>query len=324
MGGDLVALKEKQLAAKESRGQLEGKVSEVTRHMNDAMSIKHAIGQKEAEIRRERSKLAGLERESKHIEETHASLVSSLHRVLEPKLMFARTRLERKERVLEKEAQAVKIWKEKQDQIHAHALELLEDKKVTHQGVLQAEQAVVEAKKGEEIARIKYNEARQRTSQEIQSYRYAETRVKAEMTHEKAAEEATVAAKESVKKLGNVLQVESEKVEESMEVSKNQIRHRMEKLEVAREKSEQEVVGLQQRYRDWQESQRVRAAEVVRKAEDTSMAAEAYADNQKQVLDTASNKVVHDAEAKSDWAGETWESGFSNDAGFTETPSFSD
>jgi len=218
----------------------------------------------------------------------------------------------------------VKIWKEKQDQIHAHALELLEDKKVTHQGVLQAEQAVVEAKKGEEIARIKYNEARQRTSQEIQSYRYAETRVKAEMTHEKAAEEATVAAKESVKKLGNVLQVESEKVEESMEVSKNQIRHRMEKVEVAREKSEQEVVGLKQRYRDWQESQRVRAAEVVRKAEDTSMAAEAYADNQKQVLDTASNKVVHDAEAKSDWAGETWESGFSNDAGFTETPSFSD
>jgi len=102
MGGDLVALKEKQLAAKESRGQLEGKVSEVTRHMNDAMSIKHAIGQKEAEIRRERSKLAGLERESKHVEETHASLVSSLHRVLEPKLMFARTRLERKERVLEK------------------------------------------------------------------------------------------------------------------------------------------------------------------------------------------------------------------------------
>merc|ERR1719272_1477919 len=113
-----------------------------------------------------------------------------------------------------------------------------------------------------------------RTGSEIQSYRYAETRVKAEITHEKAAEEATLAAKESVKKLGNVLEVESQKVEESMTVSKNQIRHRMQKLEVAREKTEQQVAGLKQEYRDWQETQRLRAAEVIKKAQDTSAAAE--------------------------------------------------
>jgi len=325
MGDDLVNLKEKQFIAKETRGQLEGKVTEVVRHMNDAMSIKHAIGKKEAEIRREKSKLAGLEREAKHVEETHASLVSSLHRVLEPKLMFARTRLERKEMILEKEAKAVKIWQEKKDQIHAHALQVLEEKKVAHEGVLQAEQAVAEAKKMEEIAEVKYNQARQRTGSEIQSYRYAETRVKAEITHEKAAEEATLAAKESVKKLGNVLEVESQKVEESMTVSKNQIHRRMQQTEVAREKTEQEVAGLKQQYREWQEHQKLRAAEVIKKAQDTSDAAEAYADRQKQVLDSASSKVAHDAEAKSDWAGESWESGFSNDAGFTDsTPSFSD
>jgi len=325
MAGELVNLKEKQNTAKETRGQLEGKVSEVVRHMNDAMSIKHAIGQKEAEIRRERSKLAGLEREAKHIEETHASLVSSLHRVLEPKIMFAQHRLEKKELFLQKEAQAVKVWQEKKDQVHAHALEVLEEKKQAHQGVLQAEQDLVAAKAREEAAEHKYNEARQHTSSEIQSYRYAETRVTAEETHFKAAEEAALAAKESVKRLGNVLQVESEKVEESMTVSKNQIRHRMQKIEVAGEKTQREIVALKQQYRDWQENQRLKAAEVVKKAQETSEAAEAYTNRQKEVLDSANSKVAHDAEVKSDWAGESWESGFSNDAGFTDsTPSFSD
>jgi len=334
MGGDLVALKEKQLAAKESRGELERKVNEVESHMNDAMSIKHAIQKKEAQIRIERSKLLGLEREAKHVEETHASLVSSLHRVLEPKLMFARTRLERKEMIQQKDAEAVKVWQEKMDQVHAHALELLKEKKVLLQQAEQAEQDVAEAKKREEITGIKYKEARQQTSREIQSFRYAETRVKAEITHEKAAEEATAAAKESVEKLGNVLQVESEKVEESMTVSKNQIRNRMEKIDAAREQAVAELADLQQQYKGWQENQRVRAADVIQKAQDTAERAEAYADRQKQVLDSASSKVVHDAEAKSgiatpvseitsDWAEE---GGFgSDDAGFAESlPSFTD
>jgi len=129
MSGDLVALKEKQLAAKDAMGQLEGKVREATHHMNDAVSIKHAIAQKEAEMRKEQMKLRGLERESKHIEQTHTSLVSSLHRVLEPKLLFARERLGKKEMVLDKEQQAATSWQHKRDQLHDNALERLKDKK---------------------------------------------------------------------------------------------------------------------------------------------------------------------------------------------------
>jgi len=78
MGGDLVNLKETQTAAVEARNDLEGKVGDTVRHMNDAVSIKHAIQQKEALLRKEQIKLMGLEREAKHIEETHSSLVNSL------------------------------------------------------------------------------------------------------------------------------------------------------------------------------------------------------------------------------------------------------
>lgn len=321
MSGDLQNLKEKQVAAKETRSQLEGSVGEVVHHMNDAVSIKHEIAKKEAQIREEKRKLLGLEREADHIEATHKSLVSSLHRVLEPKLMFAKARFERKEMILQKEQEAIKGWQEKKDKIHAHALELLEAKKVAHEAELAAEEKIAEAKKEAESAHSKYEYARQKTSQEVQSYRYAETRLKAEIAHEKGTEEAASAAKESVEKLGKVLEVESEKVEESMEVNKNQIHDRMRQAEAFRAKTEEEVVELQRKYREWQERQKARASEVIKKAEDTAAASEAYADRQKQVLDTAQGKVVHDAVAKSDWADD---SDFSS-AGFTDaTPSFSD
>lgn len=319
MGGDLQALKERQLAAKETRGQLEGKVAETMKHMNDAVSIKRAINHKEAEILKEQNRLMSLEREAKHIEETHASLVNSLHRVLEPKLMFARDRLRKKAMVFDREQQVAKGWEQKRDQLHDHAIEMLKEKKVAHAGLLEAEQQVAQAKRAEGVARIKYEHERQRVGDEIQSFRYSETRLKAEVAHEKSAEEAALAAKESVSKLAKVLEVESEKVEESSEVSKNRVHHKMQEIEASRERSRTELESLRQRYREWQDSQRERAAEVVRKSQDTAVAAQAYADRQKQVLDSAQKEVARAAESRSDWAGETW----AND-GFTDAlPSFS-
>jgi len=239
--------------------------------------------------------------------------------------MFARERLGKKEMTLEKEQQAVNSWTQKREQLHDHALEMLKEKKTFHASLLEAEQKVREAKREEEVSRIKYEHERQKTGQEIQSFRYSETRLTAERAHEKAAEEATVAAKESVSKLSNVLSVESEKVEESMEVNKRRIHNKMEEIAGTRQKSEAELVELQHQYREWQESQRVRAAEVVRKSQDTAMAAQAYADRQRQVLDSAQTKVAREAESKSDWAGDTWESTFTNDAGFTDAvPSLAD
>jgi len=322
MGGELQDLKVKQLTAKQTRGELEGKVSEAVRHMNDAMAIKHAISKKEAQLRVAQSKLESLEREASHIDGTHASLVSSLHRVLEPKLESARMRLEKKEILLKRETEATSGWKQKKEQIHEHALEFLKEKKMAQQSLLEAEKQVALAKKEEEVAQKRYDDERKRTAQEVQSFRYAETREKAEITHEKAAEEAARDARESVKKLSKVLEVEAEKVEESMQVHKTRIRQRMQEIEAEREKTRHELVNLQQQYREWQDMQRQRAAEVVRKAQDTAMTAEAYADQQKHVLDSAQQKVAQDAEGKSDWA---WESGFSNDAGFTDSnPSLSD
>lgn len=317
MSGDLQSLKEKQMVAKQDRAELEGKVSEVVHHMNDAMSIKHAISQKEAALRIQKNKIRALEREVKHLDQTHGSLVNSLHRVLEPKLMFAASRLEKKERVAEKEAQAANGWKEKKEQLHIHALQLIKEKNAAHQSLLEAQAEVARAKQREELADKRYRSERQDTSREVASYRYAETRFKAEITHEEAAERQAVAAKRSVEKLRNVMQVESEKVEMSIAASKQRLERKMRELEAVREHAGHELDDLQQRYSEWQASQRERAAEVVKKSEDTAAASEAFAVGQKQVLDSAQSKVAKEAESKSDWA---WQGGdFSNDDGESES-----
>lgn len=338
MGQDLQDLHNKKMTAKQTRGELEGKVTEAVHHMNDAMSIKHAITKKEAELRIEGNKLATLEHDAEHMDETHSSLVASLHRVLEPKVKIAQERLAKREMVLAREQQKAKGWHEKTNELHEHALELLNEKKMAHQSLLQAENEVEEAKKREELARGKYESQRRKVAEEVQSFRYAETRFKAEAAHEQSAKENAVAAEQSVSKLNKVLEVESVKVEESVEVSKSRIHHRMEDIQARREKTKHQLEELKERYHQWQENERARAAEVVQKASDTAVASEAYADEQKQVLDAAQKKVVNDAEtssaavatlksdaqAKSDWA---WESGsdFGNDAGFTDSnPSLSD
>merc|ERR1719401_1250770 len=95
-------------------------------------------------------------------------------------------------------------WKEKRDQLKASALEQIKKKKESHQSLLQAEDEVAQAKKKEQLARIQYEHDRVRTAEEVQSYRYAETRFKAEVQHEKAAQTSAMAARKSVENLHQV------------------------------------------------------------------------------------------------------------------------
>lgn len=314
MSGDLESLKGTKLAAKEARGQLEGTVTDAVHHMNDAMSIKHAIQKKESELRIESGKLQTLQADAGRLEQTRESLVTSLRRMLGPKVMFARERLEKKEAILHKEESAARAWKEKKDQLKASAMETIKQKKASHEALLEAEAEVAKAKKKEEMARIRYERDRSKTAEEVQSFRYAETRHNAELEHEKAARAAAAFAHESVDKLFNVEHVEQEKVDQSIMFRKDRLRQKMQEVEAARDKATQELNALTEEYRGWQEKQRERTAEVVKKSQETAAASEAYQAQQQQVLDTASHKVVRDAEGDDD----SWGSWGSGDGMFTK------
>jgi len=310
MAGDLQNLQQKQQAAKELRGELEGTVTNAVHHRNDAMGMKQAMAKKEAQLRREKGKLQALEKDEGRLGDTRSELVSSLHRMLGPKIMKARARFEKKEVVLHKEEQATMAWKAKTDQLKASAMELIKKKKESHQSFLQAEEEVAQAKKKQELARIQYEHDRVRTGEEVQSYRYAETRFKAELTHEQAAKTSAMAARKSVENLHEVYGIEQKKVDQSIGFRKYRLEHQIQEVQAAQQKSSQELTDLEQRYREWQQMQRERTAAVVKQSQETATASEVYAAGQKQVLDSASAKVVRDAESMGDWDG--WGSDDSN------------
>lgn len=303
MAGDLENLKTQKTAAKEARSQLESTVTDTFHHSNDAMGIKRAIAQKQSQLRFQSGKLETLEKDAGRLEQTREGLMSSLRRMLEPKIMFARERFEKKERVLRKEEEAAKQWKAKMDQVKVSAMEHIKQKKSSYQSLLEAEAEVANAKKKEQLARIQYQHDAADTAEHVQSYRYAETRFKAEMQHEEAAKRAAMAAQDSVQNLYNVANVEEQKVDQSILYRKERLRQTIEKVEVAREKSNEDLSDLSTKYKQWKDQQRERTAEVIKKSQETAAASGAYADRQQQVLQTAAAKASKAAEAATDWDG---------------------
>merc|ERR1719399_2571483 len=117
MADDLESLKETKLAAKESRSKLEGQVTDTMHHMNDAMKIKQAMHKQESKVRIDSGKLEVLEKDAGRLEQTHDSLVSSLHRMLGPKIMLARDRYQKKDAIYRKEQAAAHAWSERKLQL---------------------------------------------------------------------------------------------------------------------------------------------------------------------------------------------------------------
>jgi len=312
MAGDLESLKESKLAAASVRGDLEGTVNDALHHMNDPYAMQRAIKKKEVQLRIDDGKVKALEKDAGRLRQTHDSLMTSLHRMLGPKVMFARQRLVKKEKFLHKEEEAARAWLAKKDQLKTSAMEVIKKRESSHQILLEAEAEMARAKKKEMVARMRYEHEITSTADKVQSYRYAETRYKAEVHHEHLARTAVEASRQSLHNLYSVEKVEQEKVDKSIVRRKEHLQRKMQTVEAARDKTSHELTDLAERYSSWEGKQRERTADVVKKSRETQEASRAYAARQQQVLDAASAKVTKDAEGAGDWDGWGGES-FSKD-----------
>lgn len=303
MAGDLESLKESKLAAASVRGDLEGTVNDALHHMNDPYAMQRAIKKKEVQLRIDDGKVKALENDAGRLRQTHDSLMSSLHRMLGPKVMFARQRLVKKEKFLHKEGEAARAWLAKKDQLKVSAMEVIKRREASHKILLEAEEEEAQAKKKMKLARMRYEHEITGTADKVQSYRYAETRYKAEVHHEHLARIAVEASRQSLHNLYSVEKMEQEKVDQSIVRRKDHLRRKMQTVEAAREKTSHELTNLAERYRNWEGKQRERTADVVKKSQETQAASRAYAARQQQVLDAAAAKVTKDAEGAGDWDG---------------------
>jgi chromosome segregation ATPase len=279
-------LKEKETKVAAVSNDLKETVDEAIHHVKDGVVLKHDIAQKGVKLRIDEKKLRKLENEAGRLEETRGSLFSSLHRMLDAKIEVARKRLEKREAVLHTNAEAVKEWQSKVEELKEVSKEKVKEKHAVKAALMEAEAEVAKAKEREAELRRKLERKSTEVGEKVQRFQYAEARYQAQVAHEKQAKEAALAAKESLNELTHTFDAESHKVEESVDIRKIQLGRKMHAIEEDKEKSAEQLATLKGEFNEWRQDVSKEKAEIAKKRREQDMASEEAAEHKRQLRKT--------------------------------------
>jgi len=306
MDEELRNIKSQRHVAAHARSNLEGEVKKALKHINNVVSIKSQLAHTEVQIRSEERKLRRLEDDRIRLDATHHSLVSSLHHVMEPKIVFAEERLKVRKKQLKVLQDRAKRWREKESELKTDSVAMLEARTKSKEHV--AESAAAEEKAHKEWIKAEKEllTAKKSANLDIGKYKFSQAEARAAMTKEKQGEEESREAAASVNRLTHILNMESSRVDESMAIGKDRVLGKIKQLEARKAKSSTKHQTLQHQYAEWRIVNQDWATHLDSNKRITQTAAQNYADAQREVLDAASDKVASDAEDDSDWAWNDW------------------
>lgn len=306
MGDEMQEWRVRKQAASDARKRLQGIVSDAASHMNDLPEKVVDIAEQEARINATQNKLHSLEAHEKSLEGTHDQLITSLHRIMDPKVESAEERLGRKQGIVQKMREEVETWQEKDARYKAAAIQLLEDRKVAQQGVVQSEQALADVQRELETAQKNLKSVARQAEEEVEAYRYVKSKYMAVVSKEKLGEEEVGQAESSVRKLRGALDMEQRRIDQAMEIGKGNLQGKIRQLESGAQKTGEDLETMRQEYAKWEQSQRGRAEQVAQAQATTNQLSDAFREQQDQLLDTATDKVAKEAMDSSDWAWGEW------------------
>jgi len=265
------------------------------------------LAKTQVQLRVEQRKLKKLEFDQKRLDVTHRKLTQSLHHIMDPKLAFAEERLLKRERRLDQMQAQEAAWKQAEDRFHSSSLAMIkarDESKANLESALAAEQR---AHQDRLAAEKQFSAAQRDTAQNIQNYRVSETKERAAKTKEQHGEEEKQEAQAAVQRLTNILNMEQQRVDESMAVGKDRVNGKIREVEAAKDKTLDKLSKLKGAYADWQQRQRAWRSQLSSVKEGTRAASQNYKDAQEAVWATQQDRIVRDAEKKSDWAWSDWD-----------------
>jgi hypothetical protein len=306
MDGEIRNLELRKQAAASVRNNLEKNVQQAIYHMNEGVAFKHQLAKVDAQMQAEEMKLKRLEDDRLRLDRTHSHLVASLHRVMDPKIQFAESRLEQSQRVQRSLQAKTTAWKAKEEKLHQSSLSVLEQRKESQKRLEVAEEAIKKARTDEEAAQRQLDAAKGTVAFNVESYKYAQTRARAAASQEAHSKEIERDSEASVRRLGGILRMEQRRVDESMAIGKDRVDGKIRRLESHKEKYKSKVSHIREKFQAWQLQQHHWAQRVAAMKEQSQQVSLDYADQQKAVLDKATTKAAQDAMSGSDWAWDEW------------------
>jgi len=176
-------------ALKQTVGKLEGVVNEVQEHAADADKIKHAIAEKQSQLRVAKHKHNMLTDNVEHLEKTHAHLAKSLHKVHDAELSAAHNHLKKEEADLQKKSEEKKHWEEEVAKDSAEEETAVKDEEAADRALKELQSKEELQKQQEEAAESKFQYSSQMAKEEAQSLKLAEDKYNEELSRLKKAQD---------------------------------------------------------------------------------------------------------------------------------------
>jgi hypothetical protein len=310
MDRDLQELKAKQQVAEQVRSNYEHEVKTALHHMNEAQDIKIKIARAEIGIQEEDKKLARLSEDLLRLDRSHHHLVSSLHSIMDPKLEFVETRFRQTEHDLKEMENRATQWNAKKDEFHSAAIATIDERRASVQKLQAAVAAEEKAHQERQLAEKHLDQVKKNVNFNVVGYRFSLAKTRAAESEEKRAKESRREAETAVKRLTNIMNMEQRRVDESMAIGKDRVQGKIRELEGVKKRSSAQLSQLMQEFKQWEDVQQKYRQHLEATKRLSTAAAQEYVDHQKAVLNSASDKVVADAEGdyayasddNSDWA----------------------
>lgn len=302
----LQQLKEKRTEADEQRQEMSEERADAMAHMNDAVGIqREEVRAKDIERAQEKT-IKRLKSESSKLQASHDSLFAKLDMIMEPKVKHAKKRLKYEAQELEKAKAEAEGKKDKAVKAKEKAVLMLRARRDMHKKVRASEEALAEARKVHEEDEKRYRSYKTRANGQVEAFRWADTELRAALDSKAEREAAEVEAESSVKKLQGVLDMETKRIDQALAAGKMRLDRKVHRAEMIRDEAGKAAELLRDRYATWQEIQRKRASKAAEKANEYRHSLKSYADQRREIFDSAQAQAGEHAESVSDWAWDDW------------------
>jgi len=183
------AVPQKRQALKETVGTLEGVVNDVQAHSADAAKIKHAIAQKQSQLRVAKHKHNVLTDNEEQLEKAHAHLIKSLHKDHDPKVQKARSHFEKVQEGYLDKVDNKQHWESELRKDKAEDEQVVKEEREADHALTELQSELELEKKEEEKAETKFRYSKQMAKEETQSLAFSDERYKSELSRLKKAQD---------------------------------------------------------------------------------------------------------------------------------------
>lgn len=290
----------------EDRQEMSAQTANAIAHMNDAVGMQREQARAQDIEQAQEKAIAKLQSEGSKLEGSHDDLVEKLNMIMTPKIEHANKTLQHEEERLTQARAEAESREQKVEEAKEAAVLAVKERRDMLKKLRASEAELAKATKQHEQDEKLYRAYKAKSTGKVEALNWAETELRASLDTAAESETAEKEASASLAKLQGVRDMEVKRVDQALLFGKQRLGRKKHRLQKIRAEAERAAKLLNERYLEWQERQRQRAADIAEKKAAYQASLNSYTDERKKLYGSAQTEAGERAEAHSDWAWDDW------------------